>query len=65
MSDETVRCMRCNGRKKMYKVNGGYSHLDTGGISVNCPMCLGDGKVKTLARSIKDIENEKKDTKNR
>jgi hypothetical protein len=65
MADETVRCMRCNGRKKMYKVQGGYTHTNTGGVLLDCPMCLGNGKVKTLVRVLKDIEDAKEEKQKR
>lgn len=63
MTDEMVRCMRCKGSKKMYKVRSVYSHTNTGGILQDCPMCLGEGKVKTLVRVLKDIEDGKKEEK--
>jgi len=50
--------MRCKGRKKLYKVRGAYSHTNTGGIEVECPMCNGVGRVKTLDAALKDA-NEK------
>lgn len=43
-----MRCPRCRGLKQMYKIGGGYSSVDCGGIKVDCPMCLGEGEVKTL-----------------
>jgi len=40
----------------MFKVGGGYSQLDTGGIEVTCPLCLGEGFTKNLAEALKDIK---------
>jgi uncharacterized protein CbrC (UPF0167 family) len=53
-------CPRCEGRKKIYKVGAGYSHQNTGGVSVDCPFCIGKGKVKVLDAVFKDIEKNKK-----
>jgi len=39
------RCFRCQGRKKMYKAGSGYSMIDTGGVEVDCPLCLGVGTI--------------------
>lgn len=52
-------CMRCEGRKKIYKVGSIYSHQDTGGVQVDCPLCLGKGKVKVLDAVFKDVEKKK------
>jgi len=51
---EKINCMRCKGRKILYKVGGAYSFLDTGGILVNCPMCSGEGKIKSLENALSD-----------
>lgn len=45
-----VLCLRCRGRKKMYKMGSGYSTENTGGPHVNCPLCLGVGKIKKLSQ---------------
>lgn len=45
MAEIKVRCMRCKGRKKMYKMGSGYSLVNTGGVIVDCPMCLGQGTI--------------------
>ena len=48
-------CMRCHGERKMYQVgNNAYSCVNSGGILVDCPMCLGKGKTKTLEQAMKD-----------
>ncbi len=46
MSD--IVCVRCEGRKKIYKVGSGWSHINTGGVLTDCPLCLGVGKIKSL-----------------
>lgn len=55
----TKRCIRCGGRKELYKVNGAYSHLDTGGEKVKCPLCMGTGRMKIMAPVASVIEEEK------
>lgn len=49
VSDAKVPCMRCKGRKKMYKVGSGYTRENTGGKKIDCPMCLGVGKIKPIS----------------
>ena len=56
MVKQMMRCLRCKGRKKMFKIGSAYSHLDTGGKEIKCPMCLGEGKVKTLENVIADFK---------
>lgn len=56
MSGETIRCVRCKGRKKMFKVNSAYSITNTGGVEVQCPICLGTGCTKPLEEAIKEIK---------
>jgi len=63
MEDKMIRCMRCKGRKKMFKVRNIYSHTDTGGILVTCPMCNGEGRTKTLESAVKDIQDAKEERK--
>jgi len=48
------RCIRCRGRKKIYKVRGAYSYTNTGGVEVDCPMCLGEGMIRKLEVSLPD-----------
>jgi hypothetical protein len=45
----------------MYKVRSIYSHTNTGGVEVDCPMCLGVGKIKPANDAIKEI-TEKSET---
>ncbi len=41
-----IKCFKCVGRKKMYKVNNVYSLQDFSGVKpVDCPECGGIGKV--------------------
>lgn len=57
--DEKV-CMRCRGRKKIYRVMGNcYTLENTGGILVDCPMCLGEGKIKTVETVMEEITAKK------
>lgn len=60
---EMIMCPRCHGRQKIYTIPGGYSHVNTGGDLVSCPMCLGSGKVKALEDVLKDVESKKKSSK--
>lgn len=48
-------CLRCCGRKKVFKIGGGYSHINTGGIEVGCPLCLAKGQIKHLDKAIVDV----------
>jgi hypothetical protein len=66
MKGELIKCVRCNGRKKLFKVNSGYSYTNTGGIEVECPMCMGTGTTKSLSDAIeelKKVNNEDKTEK--
>lgn len=56
-----MKCIRCKGRKKIYKIMGGYSYINTGGILSDCPMCLGKGIVKTLEALMEDLNKGKSD----
>lgn len=60
-----MRCIRCSGRKKVYKINSGYSLINTGGVEVDCPLCLGEGTIKTLDKMLEGLtaEYEKMDGK--
>lgn len=58
-----IRCPRCNGRKRMYKVRSIYSHTNSGGVEVDCPLCLGVGKVKPLDQAINDAHDKIKKSK--
>lgn len=56
--EEMRKCIRCHGRKKLFKTGGAYSFVDTGGVFVDCPMCLGEGKIKTLEQAVKDSKEK-------
>lgn len=56
--NEYKRCMRCGGRKKLYKVGSGYSKTNCGGVEVNCPLCNGKGEIKKLAFADKKVREE-------
>lgn len=58
-----MRCPRCKGRKQMYKMRSIYSHTNTGGVEVDCPMCLGEGKVPDIIDDIIEKENKRKSAK--
>jgi hypothetical protein len=51
-------CMRCDGRKKMYTMNGGYTHANMGGPLVDCPLCLGKGKIPMLEEAPEEVKQE-------
>ena len=42
------RCIRCRGRKKLYKVRGAWSFDNSGGTLTDCPMCLGKGVIDQI-----------------
>lgn len=62
MKGNKVRCVRCKGRKKMYKVQGVYSNINTGGKEVDCPMCMGAGLMEKAPENNEDTKkiNSKK-----
>lgn len=47
------RCFRCLGRKQLHKVGSCYSMTDTGGPLVKCPLCNGEGVIKSLEEIVK------------
>ena len=58
MQSKMMFCMRCDGRKKMYVMNGGYTHANMGGPQVDCPLCLGIGKIPVLEDAQEEVKNE-------
>jgi phage FluMu protein Com len=56
MTGSNIRCVRCKGRKKLFKMNNGYSYTNTGGVEVKCPLCLGEGFTKPLEQAIEEIK---------
>lgn len=53
LKDEMRLCIRCKGRKTLYKLGGGYTFTNMGGKEVKCPMCLGEGKIKSMDALVK------------
>lgn len=51
-----INCFRCCGRKKLYKKGSGYMLCDSGGVLVDCPLCLGVGKIKELEHSFAEVK---------
>lgn len=56
-----IRCVRCKGRKKVFKVNSVYSLVNTGGVQVDCPMCLGTGVNKPILEALLEVTDKKID----
>lgn len=54
------RCMRCHGRKRIFKVGNAYCLVDSGGVAVDCPMCLGKGIIQTLDSKIDTLTSTTK-----
>lgn len=53
-----VKCVRCHGRKKIFKFGAGYTFEDNGGVKVDCPLCMGEGMIEPLTceeEAIKEI----------
>jgi hypothetical protein len=63
MQKGMMRCFRCDGRKKMFKINSGYTLVDMGGVSVSCPLCMGEGVIKTLEEAIDNLIENHEPTK--
>lgn len=55
-----IRCYRCGGAKKLYKVGGGYTMVNNGSPLIDCPLCLGKGEIKPLEEVLKDNNIESK-----
>lgn len=58
MHSKMMRCIRCEGRKKMYMMNGGYTHVNMGALQVDCPLCLGKGQIPFLENAIEEVKKE-------
>ena len=56
MENSKIRCVRCKGRKKIFKVGNAYSYTNMGGVSVDCPLCLGTGYMPTIEEAIEDVK---------
>ena len=51
-----MRCQRCAGRKSLWKVNNVYCKVDSGGVKVDCPLCLGSGKYVDVAKKLEETK---------
>ena len=58
-------CVRCRGRKELYKVANIYSYTNTGGVKTKCPLCLGSGEMKSIDEAIEEIREKKPTGKKR
>jgi hypothetical protein len=58
MNGTQIRCCRCKGRKNLYKMNNGYTHINMGAPLVDCPMCLGTGVMKPFEYAKEEIKEE-------
>lgn len=47
-------CIRCKGRKKLYKTGGGWTFENTGGVLTSCPMCNEAGTIPLLENAIEE-----------
>jgi len=56
MESTKIRCVRCKGRRKLFKMNSVYSYTNTGGVQVECPLCLGTGYTKPLEEAIAEAK---------
>jgi len=61
IDDGKRRCIRCRGRKKLYKVRGAWSFDNSGGTLTDCPMCLGKGIIERIPPT--KIDEKPEDTK--
>jgi hypothetical protein len=69
--DERI-CIRCRGRKQLYKTMSGWCFDNSGGVIQDCPMCLGKGVIKKIpaeelfeTKDGKGEENAKKENRQR
>lgn len=63
---DMIRCYRCAGSGKVYKIGGGYSQVNIGGEHISCPFCSGCGKIEKLSEEkkmefLKESKAKKKD----
>lgn len=48
-------CIRCQGRKKLYKCgNGGWSFINSGGVLTSCPLCNESGTIPLLENAVEE-----------
>lgn len=55
-------CPRCSGRKKVFKVRGAYSLVDSGGVEVDCPYCGGTGQEPDFEQEVAKLEQKKQES---
>lgn len=63
-----MRCQRCQGARKMYKIGSAYLMTNAGGVQVDCPLCLGTGIAPSNEEKLQAIEEHQKtlaETKNK
>lgn len=58
-----MRCERCIGRKKLFKINNIFSLTNTGGMEITCPTCNGTGQVEKQNSAQEENANEEKTDK--
>lgn len=56
--DGKRRCIRCKGRKKMYKTMAGWCMHNSGGVLKDCPMCNGIGYTDMI--KVEDLDLDAK-----
>lgn len=52
------RCIRCRGRKQLYKTKGGWCFENSGGTLTDCPLCLGKGIIDLMPPKLEDAEEK-------
>lgn len=55
-------CPRCSGRKKVFKVRGAYSLVDSGGVEVDCPYCGGTGQEPDFEQEVAKLKQSKQES---
>lgn len=55
-----VLCIRCHGRKKLFRINAAYSYTDCGGVQVDCPMCGGKGYIDPPEVGLRKLKEKEK-----
>lgn len=59
LKEDERKCIRCRGRKQLYKTMSGWCFDNSGGVLTDCPMCLGKGVIKkTPDKAIFEKEKE-------
>ena len=55
-------CPRCSGRKKVFKVRGAYSLVDSGGVEVDSPYCGGTGQEPDFEQEVAKLKKSKQES---